>query len=266
MAQVSVTNLLQFSLTDLASSALRLVGSLASGEVPTASELSDVQLIANQMLDAWTAERLSVPAVDRITLDANGATLSLKAGQQAYLLGQVGGSTDLYLPRPTRLERVSIMYSASQSTPVELPMEMLDDVAWQGVVNKSTPSLLPQVCFNDLGFPNMTLNFWPIPTQANPIVLYDWRTLSQFVDTTTKIAFLPAYPEAIRYNLAVRLAAEFPGDMQKFPLVAKIAAESKARIMSFNTVPREVSCDEAILGDHLRGNIFTSSPNRSHRY
>jgi hypothetical protein len=250
--------------TSIISSSLRLVGSLASGEVPTASELNDAGMILTEMIDAWQIERLMVPFVARITNDSNNVPFTLVANKQSYQLG--ANAPDFNYPRPARLERVSVMYSAAQATPSEFPLEMLDDVAWQGVVNKTTVSLLPQVCFNDLAFPIMTLWFWPPPTQANPIVLYAWQPIQNFADLITQYSFPPAYQEAIRYNLAVRLAAEFPGDPQKMPLVMKIANESLARIRSFNLPMKEVSCDEGILGDHLRGNIYSGTPNRSHRY
>lgn len=267
-----IPNLASLTPIDIISSALRLVGSLGTGEVPSASELKDAAIVLNDMLDAWNAERLSVYTVQRTINDQNGVPLSLTGGKQSYSLGNQIGTEDFFLPRPARLERVSIMYSASQQTPVELAMEMLDDVEWQAISNKSTPSILPQVCWDDGGFPDRNLSFWPIPTQANPVVLYPWGQLtsqsptSWLADLQNPVSFPPGYSEAIRYNLALRLAAEFPGDMNKLPLVMKIAAESKARIQSINAPEKVAWVDPALAGTRPLGNIYTGSTARSRNF
>lgn len=270
MPVLNPTQTIALSATDFIKSALRLVGALRSGALLANDELTDCKMVLNAMLDAFSAERTQVPAVTVQTLDQNQVALTLKANQQAYKLGNVIGGEDFLLPRPSRVERVSVMYSASQQTPVELPMEMVDDVAWQGIANKSTASLLPQACFVDQSnavFPDMVLYFWPVPNQSNPVVLYLWGVLQQFADLETQFLFPPAYAEMLRYNLAVRLAAEFPCDLQKFPLVQKLAAQAKERVASINVVAKVAVCDEAIVGsDGRMGNIYTGTANRSLRY
>jgi hypothetical protein len=249
----------------LISSSLRLVGALLSGGVPREDEARDCLSVLNDMLDAWSSERLSIFCVLPITKDANNNPLALTAGQQAYRLGNAVGNEDWLLPRPPRIDRVSVMYSASQQTPIEVALDPLDDVGWQAVANKSTTSILPQAYFDDKNYPDRTLYFWPVPTQANPVVLYAWAALAGFKDLNTYYSFPPGYAEAIRYNLAVRLAAEFPADLQKIQIVMKIAAQAKARIMGFNAPIKEAS-----VGDELRqhggyGNIYTGLPTRGSR-
>ena len=270
MPVLAPTATLKRSATDFIKSALRLVGALRSGQNLSAAELTDCQTVLNDMLDAFSVERTEIPAVTIQTLDQNQATLSLKPNQQAYKLGNVLENEDFLLPRPSRVERVSVLYSASQQTPVELPMEMVDDVGWQGVTNKSSPSLLPQVCFVDESnsvFPDTVLYFWPVPTQANPVILYLWAVLQLFADLKTEFLVPPAYAEMLRYQLAVRLAAEFPCDLQKFQIVQKLAADAKARVAGINVRAKEATCDEALVGSYGKmGNIFTGTANRSNRF
>ena len=269
MPALTPSNTLSRSATDFIKSGLRLVGALRAGQNLSNAELTDCQTVLNDMLDAFSAERIFIPAVTVQTLDENQKTLSLVANQASYKLGNANGNEDFLLARPSRVERVSIMYSASQSTPVELPMDMLDDVKWQAITNKSTPSILPQVCFVDSSnavFPDMVLWFWPVPTQANPVVLYIWTILQLFPDLQSKFFFPPAYAELLRYNLAVRLAAEFPCDLKKFELVKDLAGQSRARVAGINVVAKEATCDEALTGANGRmGNIFTGTANRSNR-
>lgn len=221
-------------------------------------------------MDAWSAERLMIYTVPYTTVDQNQVTLTLTASKQKYVLGNANGTEDFKMPRPPRIERVSVLYSASQSTPVEVPLEMADDVKWQSIANKTTTSLLPQVCYVEptTDGTDYNLYFWPVPTQANPIVLYPWAALNQFPSLQTKLFFPPAYSEAIRYNLAMRFAAEFPCDLTKIQLVAQFARETKGIIKSLNLATvamKEAVCDAAIVGvGGPRGNIYTGSPSRSH--
>ena len=269
MPVIIPTATLQRSATDFIKSGLRLVGALRSGLSLTGDELNDCKTVLNDMLDAFSAERVFIPAVTVQTLDQNQNTLTVTANKASYKLGNVNGNEDFLLARPSRVERVSILYSASQQTPVEMPMEMVDDVGWQRITNKTVPSILPQVCFVDFSnavFPDMVLWFWPVPTQANPVILYLWQVLQLFSDLQTQFLFPPAYAEMLRYNLAVRLAAEFPCDMQKFELVKTLADDAKARVAGINAVPKEAVCDEAIVGSYGKmGNIYTGTANRSLR-
>jgi hypothetical protein len=250
-------------------SALRLVGSLRAGQNLTADEQNDALQVANDLLDAWSAKRLMVFAIPYTTQDQNGNTLTLVAGLGHYTLGNVLGTENFLMNRPARIERVSVMYSASQQTPVEVPMEMYDSVAWQGVANKTTPSLIPRGVYIEANANavDFDLYFWPVPTQANPVVLYPWALLSQFPNLQTQFSFPPAYARAIRYNLAVDLAAEFPGDPQKLQLVMKIAKNALDDVASINSPIKEAWCDEAIVNTHgSRGNIYTGTPTRSHNF
>src|SRR5215472_15079328 len=217
-------------------SSLRLTGALRSGYNATAAELADCLLVLQDMLDAWSAEGLVVFAKPYTTLDQNGATLSLKANQQKYVLGNVVGTEDFKLARPPRIDNVSVLYSASQSTPVEIGLEMYNAKQWQAIPNKSTPSLLPQICYPEptVDGSQWLLYFWPIPSQANPIVLYPWAALNQFSSLQAKFFMPPAYAKAIRYNLAIDLAAEFSTDLTKFPLVTQEAVRSKNVIKALN--------------------------------
>lgn len=257
-------NAIQRSALDLIRSACRLTGALRAGINLTNAEQVDCLQVLNDMMDALSAERTNVFVVQRVTNDINNNVLSLKANQATYSLGVMTGLEDFMIPRPARIQLVSLMYSASQQTPVELALDMPDASVWQGYANKSTPSLLPQACYIEENFPDMTLTFWPVPTQANPIVLYNWALLTNFQNLQTKLSFPPGYNELIRYNLAIRLAAEFPCDLTKLELVKELAMQAIVRVSSHNVKPLEAHCDPALVGsDGKMGNIYTSTATRS---
>lgn len=232
----------------------------------SAAELTDCLQVLNDMLDAWSAERLMVYVVPRIVNNQNGVQLALVANQQTYKLGNANNNEDFLLPRPPRLERVSIIYPIGSPTVNEIPMDMYDDVKWQAVPNKLTTSILPQLCYVELSQDGTDYNisFWPIPTQANPVALYAWSALNQFPNLQAKFFFPPAYARAIAFNLAIDLAVEFGTDLTKFQIVMKVAGQSKSIIQAMNIPMKEATCDPAMIGSGLnRGNIFAGTASRN---
>ena len=247
-------------------SALRKTGALRSGQNMSAGELSDCLQVANDMFDGFSAERLMVYVVQRIVNDQNGKTLSLVANQQAYKLGNANQTEDFLLPRPPRLERVSIIYPIGSPTVNEIPMDMYDDVRWQAVPNKNTSSILPQVCYPELTADgtDYVLSFWPFPTQANPVALYSWSALNQFPSLSAKFFFPPAYARMVAFNLALDLGVEFGADPAKIQWVSKLADRAKAVVQAMNQPMKEAVCDPYIVGSGgVRGNIFAGAPSRS---
>lgn len=221
---------------DLISSALRLIGVLSSGESPSAAEANDGLTILNQMLDAWSTERLALFTVQRQVVIP--ATL-----KQAYTVGSGG---DFNIPRPPRIDRVGVISLTNAAQPLELPVEMVTDVGWEAIPVKNISSSLPLKVWNDLGFPLMTLSFWPIPSVQVNFALYTWTALTQFPDLVTDEEFPPGYLKALRYNLALDLAPEFGREVPQ--VVAAQAIASKAAIKALNIVPVDLRCDEALIG------------------
>jgi len=265
IVQSSFQSPTQQSVTDFVSTALRLIGSLASGAEPTASEIKDAGMTLNQMIDAWNAERLSVFQLKPTSHDQNGNPLMLVSGQQSYVLGQANPpKPDWFLPRPARIETASVLYSASQPTPVEQSLGApLTEIEWQAISNKTTQSLLPQCFYDDGGFPNRRIFMWPVPTQGNPMVLYPWGLLTEFTDYKTAIAFPPGYAEAIKFGFAERLMLEWPGDPQRAPGITRMAIAAKNRIKSVNAPIKVAQCGDEWLTSTGRGNIYTGLPNRN---
>src|SRR5258708_2222577 len=214
-----------------------MIGALASGETAIAAESADALVILNQMMDAWSADRLTVFTLSR-------QVFTLQAGKQAYTMGSGG---DFNVPRPARIQYASIISNQNPAQPLELEMDMLTDAEWQEVRVKNITSSLPRRFYDDGGFPFRTLNFWPTPDNSSvQTAVYTWNSLQQFADLVTDYTFPPGYLEAIKYNLALRLGAEWPGNISQ--LTMSLAQQSLAKIKSFNAPPIKHSCDEALTG------------------
>lgn len=228
---------------DLIASAMRLCGVLANGENPEASEAQDAFLILNQMIDAWTADRLMIFTVNR------SGPYSLTPGQQTYTMGPVvvPGIPQLVAVRPPSITAMGVIVLTNPLQPLEIPLEMLTDQQWAAIPVKNIQSSIPLKVWDDGGFPNRVLSFWCVPNTLVQVVPYVWQALQQFADLFTDYTFPPAYLKALRYNLAVDLAPEF-GVENLNPITAAQAITTKAEIKKVNSPIIELSCDPAVLG------------------
>ncbi len=185
---------------DIITSALRLIGVLADGETPNDDNANTGLSVFNDMIDAWNAERNAI-------FTTRSDDFPFVLGQQTYTLG-TGGNFDI--PRPARIDSMSAILLNDPSNPIEVPMAMWTVDQWQTQVPvKVVDGNFPLGCYDDGGFPLRTLNFWPIPiNQPNSARIYSWQALAA-QSLLVQVSFPPGYGEAIRYNLAVRLGAEF---------------------------------------------------------
>jgi len=216
-------NSISVTALSLITSALRLVGVLATGETIDTASANDALMVFNQMLDAWNADRLTI-----FTTRADDYALII--GQQNYTLGTGG---DFSTNRPARIDSMSVILTSNPANPIEVPISMYSVDDWQTQIPvKSVSGSFPLVCYDDGGFPLRTLAVWPIPSQTNNLRIYSWQPLILASTLTTAVSMPPGYAEAFRYNLAIRLAPEF--DASPRADVQTFAVESLARLKSMN--------------------------------
>ena len=233
---------------DLISSALRLVNVQAAGETVPIDMANDSLAVLNDMIDSWNTDRLAI-----FTTRIDDFPFVL--GQQSYTLGTGG---DFNIPRPARIDAMSSILLYNPANPVEEPITMYSVEQWQTQVPvKAVPGNFPLICYDDGGFPLRTLNFWPIP-QNQPVScrIYSWQALDEPPALATVISVPPGYKEAFRYNLAVRLAAEFAASVPA--AVAQIASESLARVKTINSPDLLLSSDilPSPVGYNYRADLF----------
>jgi len=227
---------------------MRLVGAIAAGETPDDDEAATGLQVLNDMVDSWNAERLMIFT---ITI----GEFNLTPGQQVYTYG-TGGNFNA--PRPAEINRASIVSLANPIQPLELKIDYLTDRNWQeDYPVKNITTTLPLAVYDDGAFPFRNLSYWPIPTVAVKTRLYSWTALTQFPDLCTDITFPPGYPKALRYNLAVDIAAEFPGNPSTLPLVSSVAAETKGLLKAINLPIVETTEDPALIGEGGRYNFYS---------
>ena len=230
---------------------LRTIGVLASGETATSNEAADAFTILNNMVDTWGTERLTIYTVAR-------TAFNLTASTQDYTIGS-GGTFNIV--RPVWIVAASIIpdRGASSAQLVELPItNALTVKEWQQIGIKGTTSSYPTAFYYDktwaagLG----QISVWPVPDNSNAqLVLYTPTALTQFTDPTTAYTFPPGYEEALRYQLALRLAPEFGVDLS--PDVRLLASQTFANIKRANTSPDVLGIDPALRAEGGRYNWRT---------
>ena len=224
---------------DIINDALTEIQVLEAGEIPSAADTQLGFLRLNNMMDSFQAERLMIFTIPRINLG------NLTIGKQTYTLG-IGG--DFNIPRPARIERYGIITLNNPGQPLELPLNSFgSDMTvdqWAQIPVKNILSALPLYVWDDGGNPLRNLSYWCIPNALVQATIYPWMALTSFPDLVTDITFPPGYQECVMYQLALRLANPFGGNIP--PLLSTMAIEAKARVMSFNMPMLDLGVDPAL--------------------
>jgi hypothetical protein len=213
--------------------ALRLIGAVQTGESPTAVEQVDALEALNAMLDAWNAENLMLYSLAK-------ETFTLQAGHDPHTVGSGG---DLSTVRPQKLEAGAVYVTSNSS---DYPVEVISQERYAAIPLKTTQGLPYQVYY-DGSFYLGNAYFYPVPDQAYTLTIYKPGILSQ-VGASTSFSLPPAYANAIVWNLAVELAAEWGviGSKEIASIAAK-ANEYKSVVKRANIRPIEMRSDSALL-------------------
>ncbi len=248
---VGIPGLTQAGL-DIITRALVICGSQDVGEPISAEDSASGLASLNQMMDTWNSSELLIFTIQRLVFN-------LVNNQQTYLVGPGG---DFNIPRPPRIQRYSIITNQNPQIPLELIIKDLSLSEWQAIPVKTIPPALPLSVWDDKGFPLRALNYWPPPIDGVQGVIYPWIALSYFPDLITQFTFPPAYMEAIIYNLAWRFLIEFPGDMDRMPLIKDMADKGLELLKSFNAEIQPLRTDQlnAMSGQQGYYNFYSDTP------
>lgn len=226
--------------TSIVKSALRAIGAIASGEILKASELADGLEALNSMLDSWNSDSLMIYSAAR-------ETFTLTIGLNPH---GIGIGSDLSTTRP---KDIGLAYVAL-SDGTEIPVSIITKEQYAAIPQKTIAGQ-PIALYYDSNFTNGNVYLYYVPDQAYTLVLYNSRPLQQ-VDATTAFSLPNGYAEALKWNLAVKLAPEWGKASDKgLGLIAAQAANSKADIERANYKPIQMTCDEAAMNGNVQGFI-----------
>lgn len=226
---------MSYTAQDILTSSLRLIGVLASGESLGANEATDGLNALNDMLDSWSTNNLLIPNKVKESFTVTG-------GKQTYTMGPSG--TDFITSRPMWIENISVQ-QGSGANALDIPVEIVTEDQWAIIPMKQIQSAYPLYCYPEGTYPNETLNFYPVPSQSDTVVIYSAKALSQLTSLTTVLSLPPGYARAIRYSLALELAPEY-GKAIRDDVSAKAAA-AVADIKRVNHRPKYLRSDDALM-------------------
>jgi hypothetical protein len=224
---------------------LRLLGILAEGETPSAAMSQDALMAMNQMIDSWSIERLAV-------FCTQDQVFTWPAGEYIRTLGPSGNFIGL---RPVMLDDAT--YFRDPGTNVSFGIKFINQQQYNGIAVKTVTSTYPQVCFVNMGFPNITMSIYPRPTRDLEWHFVSVQELTQPATLATELHFPPGYMRAFTYNLAMEFAPEF--GVEPSPQVSRIAMTSKRNLKRINNPDDVMSMPYAIVATRQRFNIYAGN-------
>ena len=230
---------------DQINGALRLIGMLAEAETPSAATSADALSAMNQMIDSWNTERLSVfTTQDQVfTWPVNQATRTL--GPTGNFVGN----------RPVLVDDATYFKDASNGT--SYGIKIINEQQYNGIAVKNTTSTYPQVLYVNMGYPDITMTVYPVPTSPLEWHIVSVEELTQPATLATTLSFPPGYLRAFRFNLACEIAAEF--GVEPSPQVQRIAMTSKRNIKRINNPDDVMAMPYGIVANRQRYNIYAGN-------
>ena len=224
--------------------ALRLLGILAEGETPSASMSQDALMALNQMIDSWNTERLS-------TFVTQDQVYIWPAG---FISRTLGPSGDFVGNRPILMDDATY-YKAPNG--VSYGIKFINQQQYDGIAVKNVTSTYPQVCWVNMGFPDITLTVYPKPTQDLEWHMISVQELDRPADLSTVMYYPPGYLRAFTYNLAMEFAPEF--GVEPSPQVQRIAMTSKRDLKRINNPDDVMALPYALVANRQRFNIYAGN-------
>jgi hypothetical protein len=222
-----------------------LLGILAEGETPSAATSQDALMALNQMIDSWNTERLS-------TFVTQDQVYIWPAG---LISRDLGPSGDFVGNRPIMLDDAT--YYRDPGTNVSFGIKFINQQQYDGIAVKTVTSTYPQVCWVNMGYPDVTLTIYPRPTRDLEWHFVSVQELDRPADLSTPILFPPGYLRAFTYNLAMEFAPEF--GVEPSPQVARIAMTSKRDLKRINNPDDIMSMPYSLIATRQRFNIYAGN-------
>ena len=216
-----------FSITrdDIIKGALRKIGVVAQGEVPTSDQITEASFALNLMVKAWEADGMPLWAL-RTT------AIPLTDGVNAY---NIGITKTVNTDKPLKVIQAWIRDTTSN---VDVPMRILTKQEYSILGNKTTSGKPIQIYYEPLSDYGI-LHVFPTPASIdaanNQIYITYQRPYEDFSIATDTPDFPQEWYDAVVYGLAVRLAPEYGLPIDQRRVLSQEAMDIKLIAMSFGT-------------------------------
>lgn len=207
--------------------ALRIVGALGQGDTPTADQYSEASDALNMAVKALAAKGMALWAITEYSFVPIAA-------QTAYTIGPAPSDIELDA-KPQKILQAWVRNTTSST---DTPLTLATKYDYNRIGNKTTPGRPSQLMY-DTGNLQGTVYLSPTPDSicaANDrIFIVYQRTFQDFVAGADTPDFPQEWHEAIKYELAARLAFEYglpTSDKKDLMAMARMITEEA---LSFGT-------------------------------
>ncbi|MDR7094152.1 hypothetical protein [Hydrogenophaga laconesensis] len=210
---------------DIIKRAMRQLGVLPEGETPSAQQSADGLSVLNQLMASLgnASQMIYAQSLDQIPLVTN---------QAAYTIGPTGS---FVTQRPVKILASSFLTYQGVSYPL---------VAWNlsdyNQITVKTIGGIPTGFWALMDFPDITVTFWPLPSQS-PMVFNMWslKQITEFTSLTQQLDMPPGYDRALSLLLGIDLAPEFL--VEPTPTLLRNASQARKLLKRTNAqIPRLV--------------------------
>jgi hypothetical protein len=140
---------------------------------------------------------------------------------------------------------------------VSYGIKFINQQQYDGIAVKNVTSTYPQVCWVNMGFPDITLTVYPMPTQELEWHFVSVQELDKPATLDTVLHFPPGYMRAFTYNLAMEIAPEY--GVEPSPQVQRIAMTSKRNLKRINNPDDVMALPYALVANRQRFNIYAGN-------
>jgi hypothetical protein len=239
--------------------ALRKAGvTLGPGRTPSPAQFQDAIDELNRLAGSLECDRLFIYSIARneYPLDPVKATYTIGESPDPF------SSADFVAPRPQLIESANIVNAGGPD--LRSPLALVTDLEWAKIWLQTLPNTIPELLYNDRGYPLSTLYLWGQPMAGQVLELFTWVQVPYFQTVTDQVLLPLQYEDALVLNLAVRLVSHFPlapnVPRQVDPNLYQQARESLMRLLSLNA-PRPIAdLSGALGGCGCNYNVYTDLP------
>ncbi len=203
--------------------ALRIIGGVAQGETPTASQTSEALEALNFMVKSFMADGMPLWAIKQYTV-------TLTDGNATYTIGE--GAT-VNTPKPMK---VIDAFLHNTSTEIDIPLRIVTRQEYNLLGNKTSSGQPVQIFYEPL-LTTGILHVYPVPDSTvaadRNIVLVYQRPFEDLDVVGNDFDFPSEWLDALKYNLADRLALEYGVPVQDRNSIAQKAALLRQEALNY---------------------------------
>lgn len=236
---------------DLIKASFRVIGVLGKAELPSADEYEDALQTLNFMISSWSVRNLMV-----LGTILEGFSISAGVGSYTIGVGQTFNTT-----KPSAITVAYIRDSNGNDSSVFVT----EPFTYYSFTDKAFATGIPTELFYDPGLTQQVTEtgvifLYPLPDKPYTLYIGQQKALTEFTAITDAVTFQPAYYEALKYELAIRLYREYHEHGKPIPVdIFALALQATKVLETLNT--RQVIAANDIPGQYSTFNIYTGAEN-----